>query len=44
MAGIVPHKPACRHCGTPVQPLHRCPNCRKRSILAFFLPKRWGGV
>jgi len=41
--GIVAHKPACRHCGTAVKPLHKCPKCGKRSILAFFLPQagRW---
>jgi tRNA(Ile2) C34 agmatinyltransferase TiaS len=36
---IVPHKPACRHCGTAVEPLHRCPKCGRRSILAFFVPR-----
>jgi hypothetical protein len=44
MKSVVPHKPACRHCGTPVEPLRRCPRCRKRAILAFFLPNsraRW---
>ncbi len=43
MTGVVAQKPSCRHCGTPVEPLRKCPNCGKRSILAFFLPRkmRW---
>jgi hypothetical protein len=35
--GIVPMKPSCRKCGTPVEPLHRCPKCGRRKWL-FFRP------
>ncbi len=36
MPAIVKQQPACRHCGTTVKPLRKCPGCGRRAIAALF--------
>jgi hypothetical protein len=38
--GVVPMKPHCRHCGTTVARLQRCPKCGRRNWL-WFIASPW---
>jgi hypothetical protein len=41
MPGVVKQRPYCRHCGTEVRPLQRCPKCGKRNLAWLFRAGPW---
>jgi ribosomal protein L40E len=41
MKGVVPQKPACRHCGATLEhSISKCPKCGRRSLLSLLLPRK----